>query len=109
MIGGAVPGSLHGAPGGVAFTTRLPPGAGIGSGLADAAIRMGAGGDLVLLYRPHPPGIPLGAPPPAETEVLAQGVTAFALSYFGARGRQAPAWSGTWAGGCAAPAPRACI
>jgi len=96
MIGSALPESLHGEPGGLAFTTRLPAGAGIGPGLADAAIRLSPDGDLILLYRPHPPGVPLGPPPPAQTELLAPGVTAFALSYFGARNRQPPAWSGSW-------------
>jgi len=96
MIGSALPESLHGEPGGLSFTSHLPPGAGIGQGLADAAIRLNPGGVLVLLYRPHPPGIPLGAPPPTQTEPLAEGVTAFAISYFGPRDRQAPAWSDRW-------------
>lgn len=96
MIGNALPDSLQGEPGGLAFTTHLPPGAGIGPGLADAAIRLNRQGDLVLLYRPHPPGVALRPPPPAQTERLAANVTAFALAYFGARGREAPAWSGSW-------------
>lgn len=96
MIGGALPDSLHGEPGGLAFTTHLPAGAGMGDGLADAAIRLGPDHDLILLYRPHPAGVPLGPPPPAQTESLAPGVSAFALSYFGARNRQAPSWSGSW-------------
>lgn len=97
MIGGALPESLQGAPAGLSFTTHLPPGAGIGAGLADAAIRLDPDGDLILLYRPHPPGLPLGPPAAARTEVLATQVSAFGLSYFGARNRQPPAWSGTWA------------
>lgn len=96
MIASALPDSLHGVPAGLAFTTRLPAGAGVGNGLADAALRLNPDGTLILLYRPHPPGLPLGPPAPAQTELLAQGVTAFALSYFGARPRQAPAWSGSW-------------
>ena len=96
MIGEALPDSLHGEPGGLSFTTLLPRGAGLGGGLADAAIRMGADGDLILLYRPHPPGPPLVPLPPAQTEILARDVTGFSLSYYGARRRQAPAWSGSW-------------
>lgn len=97
LVAAAVPGSLQGEAGGLAFTTRLPPGAGVGGGLADAAIRMGPGGELLLLYRQHAPGPPLAPLPPPRREVLARHVTAFALSYYGAAPRQAPAWASHWA------------
>jgi general secretion pathway protein J len=98
MIATAVPDSLSGQPGGLSFTTTLPPGAGIGMGLADAVIRMAPGGTLMLFYGPHPPGVPLAPAPPPRRDVLARGVTAFAVSYYGAQADQAPAWSGHWAG-----------
>jgi general secretion pathway protein J len=98
MVAAALPDSMSGEPGGLSFTTRLPPGAGIGDGLADVAIERGRGGSLMLIYRPHPPGVPLAPAPRPHTEMLAQGVTSFALSYYGAQANQAAAWSGHWAG-----------
>ncbi|GAB0120253.1 PulJ/GspJ family protein [Acidisoma sp. 7E03] len=97
LVSEAVPGSLQGEAAGLAFTTRLPPGAGVGGGLADATIRLGAGGELLLLYRQHPPGPPLRPLPPPRREVLARNVTALVLSYYGAAPRQAPAWNTRWA------------
>jgi len=96
LVSEAVPGSLRGQAGGLAFTTRLPPGAGVGEGLADAAIRLAPGGVLLLIYRQHPPGPPLHPLPPARREVLARSVTAFTVSYYGAAPRQAPAWVARW-------------
>lgn len=98
MIAGAAPDSMSGEPGGMSFTTRLPPGAGIGDGLADVAIQRASGGILMLTYRPHPPGVPLVPAPAPHAERLARGVTAFALSYYGAQANQAAAWSDHWAG-----------
>jgi general secretion pathway protein J len=99
MVAGALPDSLRGEPGGMSFTTTLPRGADIGDGLADAAIQMARGGVLMLIYRQHPPGVLLVPAPPPHTEMLARGVTAFALSYYGAQqAGQSPAWSARWAG-----------
>ncbi|GAB0114926.1 prepilin-type N-terminal cleavage/methylation domain-containing protein [Acidisoma sp. C75] len=96
LIEAAEPGSLTGGPGGFAFTTRLPPGAGLGGGLADVAIEMAPGHRLVLLYRAHPPGLPLRPLPPPRRKVLAAGVAAFAMSYYGARGDAPAAWGPRW-------------
>jgi general secretion pathway protein J len=98
IIETAAPASLAGRPGGVSFTSRLPAGAGVGAGLADVAVEQGPGGLLLLVYRAHPPGIPLKPLPPARQKLLARDVTAFALSYYGAEGDHAPAWSGHWHG-----------
>ena len=38
MIAQALPGSMNGRPDALAFTTHLPPGAGLIGGLADVAI-----------------------------------------------------------------------
>ncbi len=98
IIAAALPDSMTGQPSGLSFTTRLPPGAGIGKGLADAAVEMAPGGTLVLRYAPHPPGLPLTPPPPARMELLASGVETLSLSYLAARQNGPPAWSGTWSG-----------
>jgi len=42
--------------------------------------------------------VPLAPAPPPRRDVLARGVTAFAVSYYGAQADQAPAWSDHWAG-----------
>jgi general secretion pathway protein J len=97
IIAAARPGSMTGEPGGVSFTTRLPPGAGI-DGLADAALMLAPGGILTLRYAPHPPGVALAPLPPAHVEVLATGVQGFSLSYLVAREEGPPAWSGLWRG-----------
>lgn len=96
MIETAEPASMAGRPGGVSFTTRLPAAAGVGAGLADVAVERAQGGLLLLVYRAHPPGIPLKPLGPSHQKILARDVTAFALSYYGAEGDQAPAWSGQW-------------
>ena len=98
IIATAQPDSMTGQPSGLAFTTRLPPGAGIGGGLADVAIELAPGGTLVLRYAPHPPGVPLTPPPPPHTEILASGVAGLSLSYLTAQKNAPPAWSGTWSG-----------
>jgi len=97
MIAEALPGSMTGLPNGMAFTTRLPPEAGL-SGLADVAIEISPGGTLTLRYGPHPAGIVLTALPPPATEPLAQGVTGLRISYLVPQ-PTAPAWSGSWSGG----------
>ncbi|MGE4481405.1 type II secretion system protein [Acidocella sp.] len=98
IVAHALPGSMTGQPGGLSFTTFLPPGAGTGGGLADAAIRMAPGGLLVLRYTPHPPGVPLAPPPPPRREILATGVRGVSLSYFATRENAPPAWSNSWSG-----------
>jgi len=99
MIVQARPGSMTGKADRLAFTTRLPAGAGLNGGLADVGIFLAApGGTLVLRYAAHPPGIPLGGPAVPQTELLAQGVTGFAATYLEPRRGTAPAWTGTWQG-----------
>ncbi len=98
MIAQAVPGSLDGRPDRLAFTTPLPPGAGLPGSLADAAILAGPDGALVLRYSPHPPGIPLHRPPPPRIEVLAHGTTGFSVSYLNPSSGGAPVWTPSWSG-----------
>jgi general secretion pathway protein J len=104
MIAQATPGSLQGRADRLAFTTPLPPGAGLPGALADAALVAGPDGTLVLRYAQHPPGIPLTRMPPPRIEVLAHGVTGFSVSYLiapsgGAPPTGAPVWTDDGAGG----------
>jgi general secretion pathway protein J len=99
MIAQAQPGSVTGKPGGLAFTTRLPAGAGLKTGLADAAILLAPDGTLILRYGAHPPGVPLVHPPAPRTEPLATGVTAVKFSYLAPRDGGPPAWSDMWEDG----------
>jgi len=96
IIAQAQPGSFTGQPNGLAFTTRLPAGAGLGGALADVAITNSPGGVLVLRYTRHPPGIPLGPPPAPLIEPLATGVAGFRAAYLGPQSGGAPAWTSTW-------------
>ena len=96
MIAQAVPGSMAGEPDQLAFTTSLPAGAGLKSGLADVALLAAPDGTFVLRYAAHPPGIPLTRPPPPRTEILAQGVSGFRVSYLAAQMSGPPAWSDDW-------------
>jgi general secretion pathway protein J len=99
MIGQAVPGSMAGKPGAVAFTTRLPAGAGL-TGLADVAIMAAPDGTVLLRYAAHPPGTPLIHPPAPWIEVLAQGVSALKFSYLVAQANGGPpAWTNEWPDG----------
>lgn len=98
MIDEAEPDSMKGSAFTLAFTTRLPQGAGPTGGLQDVALQLGPGGVLVLHYRPHPPGLPLGPLPPARTDPLAAGVTGVRFSYLLARPDAAPVWSSKWSG-----------
>ncbi len=101
MIAQTVPGSMSGRQDEIAFTTVLPPGAGLDGGLADAAILLQPDGTLVLRYAAHPPGIPLRHPPAPKTETLAQGVRALKFAYLAPplTAGQPPAWSDTWLSG----------
>jgi hypothetical protein len=98
MIAQAVPGSFTGHHEGLAFTTVLPPGAGLQGALADAAIQVGPGGDLELRYRQHPPGIPLLRQPAPRIELLAEGVRDFSASYLTAQAKGGPVWANDWSG-----------
>lgn len=98
MVNQALPGSLTGLPDGLAFTTRLPPGAGMPNGLADAAIMTAPHGALILRYGPHPAGVILTPLPPPKTETLAQGVTSLGISYLAPQPGGPPVWSGNWSG-----------
>lgn len=97
MIADAQPGSMTGQAGGLAFTTHLPPGAGV-SGLADTTIVLAPDGTLTLRYGPHPAGIPLTPQPPPRTEPLASGVSGFSASYFVPQRNGPPVWSSSWSG-----------
>lgn len=96
MIAQAQPGSLSGRADALAFTTRLPAGAGLKTGLADAAIALDPNGVLILRYGAHPPGIPLVHPPAPRTETLAQGVTALQFTYLAPQDSGPPTWSNVW-------------
>ncbi len=96
MIGQALPGSMTGGPGGMVFTTRLPPGAGLPDHLADVAI-IPSGGTLVLRYGPHPAGVVLGAMPRPKTEPLVPGITGLTISYLTPQ-KGGPVWASTWTG-----------
>jgi general secretion pathway protein J len=98
MIAQALPDSMTGRPDQLAFTTTLPAGAGLPQGLADAAIMVAPGGDLILRYSQHPPGIPLAPMPPPQIEPLAQGVASLRVSYLVPQTGGAPAWSSSWTG-----------
>jgi general secretion pathway protein J len=98
MIAQAVPGSFTGHHEGLAFTTVLPPGAGLQGALADAAIQVGPAGDLELRYRQHPPGIPLLRLPAPRIEVLAKSVKDFSASYLTTQATGGPVWANDWSG-----------
>ncbi len=98
LITQALPGSMAGLPDEVAFTTRLPAGAGLKGRLADAAILTAPSGQLILRYRPHPAGIPIAPPPPPKIEPLAQGVKSLSLSYLVPVQGGSPVWSHKWQG-----------
>lgn len=98
MIAQAIPGSMTGRPGGLAFTTRLPQGAGGLRGLADIAIQPGADGTLLLSATPHAAGVPLASSPPPAFETLASDVVEVRVSYLTPRDGAPPAWSNKWSG-----------
>lgn len=98
MIAQARPDSMVGGADRLAFTTTLPAGAGLQSGLADAAILLAPGGNLVLRYGPHLPGVALVPQPATKTEPLTPGVAALRLSYLAAQSGGVPAWSSNWSG-----------
>ena len=96
MIAQTVPGSVTGRPDSFDFTTRLPAGAGLNGGLADARILLAPDGDLLLRYVQHPPGVPLAQPQQPRNEILAQRVTALKFSYLAPQSGGAPGWSDSW-------------
>jgi len=103
MIGQTLPGSMAGGADQLAFTTTLPPGAGLQEAggpvpLADAAILM-QNGALILRYRPHPAGIPLNPPPAPLIETLAEGVTGFDAAYLARKASGPPVWTQKWKAG----------
>lgn len=95
LIEAAQPGSMAGTAHQLAFTTALPPGAGL-QGLADAAIMLQPDGTLILRYTPHAPGVQLGPTPPPRTEPLLHGVTAFSAAYLAPVQNAPPAWTPQW-------------
>jgi general secretion pathway protein J len=98
MISQTLPGSMSGGADELAFTTTLPPGAGLQGKLADAAI-LTQNGTLILRYRPHPAGIPLNPPPAPLIETLAEGVTGFDAAYLARQATGAPVWTQKWKAG----------
>lgn len=98
MIAQSLPGSMTGDGAQLAFTTSLPPGAGLPAGLADVALTLTPSGTFMLRYRLHPPGVPLAPLPAAKTEPLLQGVSALTLSYYTPPANGTPGWSSSWSG-----------
>jgi general secretion pathway protein J len=98
MINQALPGSLTGLANCMAFTTTLPPAAGLPGRLADVAIMKASDGTLILRYGPHPAGIILTPPPPPRIEPLVPGVARLTISYLVPQPGGAPAWSGSCSG-----------
>ncbi len=98
IIAQSVPGTMTGLSDRLSFTTRLPPGAGLQSVLADAAILAAPDQTLILRYQSHPAGIPLKAPAASQIETLAQGVIIFQAAYLVRKGSAAPAWAANWKG-----------
>lgn len=94
MIGQALPGSMTGGPGGMVFTTSLPPGADLPDRLADVAI-VQSGSTLVLRYGPHPAGVVLGTMPRPKTEALVPGITGLTISYLTPQ-QSGPVWVSSW-------------
>lgn len=98
MVAQALPGSLTGRPDRLSFTTKLPAGAGLQGGLADAAIMAAAGDNLILRYSPHPPGIRLAPPPAPRVEILAHSVARLSIGYLVPHRGGPAVWSRVWSG-----------
>ncbi|WP_201728905.1 prepilin-type N-terminal cleavage/methylation domain-containing protein [Acidocella sp. C78] len=97
LIAQARPGQPAGAAHNLALVTTLPRAAALSSRLVFAEIGVTGGGDLVLAWRPAPPGPPLGPRPApageAHVEILARHIRAIELRYWWAdRPDAAPAW-----------------
>nr|WP_294551306.1 prepilin-type N-terminal cleavage/methylation domain-containing protein [uncultured Rhodopila sp.] len=77
----------------LAFTTDLP---GRGGGSMTADVRLEADdGHLVLWWTPHAGGVPFGAPPAAQREILLDRVARLEIAY---TARQSPeTWVSSWA------------
>jgi general secretion pathway protein J len=98
MIEQAQPDSMKGGAYSLAFTTRLPQGAGVVGGLQDVALQLGPGGGLVLRSTAHPPGLPLGPAPAPQIDILATGVSGVSFSYLQGEPGTGPVWRSQWSG-----------
>lgn len=98
MITQAVPDSMTGVRDQIAFTTKLPAGAGLPGALADVSIMVTSDDGLVMRFRPHPAGVPLAPAPVPQVEALAQGVTSLNVSYLVSKSGTSPVWSNSWSG-----------
>ena len=96
LIEQAAPDSFVGQPGGLAFTSVLPEGAGLNDRLADIALRVDAGGHLVLRWTPHPAGVPLAPPLAPHEELLLEGVEAIQISYLAPQPTGPAIWVSRW-------------
>jgi len=99
LIEQAAPDPFTGTPSQFAFTTTLPAGALLGDRLADAALMVTPEGQLILHWRPHPDGTPLGPPPLPQIDVLLTGVAALHCSYLVPQPKGPPAWVSKIRGG----------
>jgi general secretion pathway protein J len=98
MIEQAQPDSMTGGPYSLAFTTRLPQGAGVVGGLQDVALQLGPDGVLVLRSTPHPPGLPLGPAPTPQIDILTTGLRGVSFSYLQSAPGGGPVWGSQWSG-----------
>jgi general secretion pathway protein J len=98
LIEQARPEDFTGEPSALAFTTLLPRSAGNGDRLADVAVVLTPGGQLLLRLVPHPAGIPLTPLPAPQVETLFSDVSAVKLSYLAPVVAGPPGWSDHWTG-----------
>jgi general secretion pathway protein J len=98
MIEQAQPDGMKGGPYALAFTTRLPQGAGLVGGLQDVALQLGLGGVLALRATPHPPGLPLGPTRAPQIDILATGLRGLSFSYLQNVPGAGPVWGSQWSG-----------
>jgi general secretion pathway protein J len=95
----AAPGSMTGEADQVALTAPLPAGSPLPEQLADIAILVTPGHELLFRWRPHPAGIPLVKQPAPADELLLPGVSAIKLQYLAAQPDGSTVWVDQWKGG----------
>jgi prepilin-type N-terminal cleavage/methylation domain-containing protein len=88
---------VRGSAGKVVFTTSLPDRGDGNTITADVRLEVDDG-HLVLWWTPHTGGVPFGAPPAAQREILLDGVARLEIAY---TAKQAPE---TWLSGWSEPA-----
>jgi general secretion pathway protein J len=97
IVGHSVPGTLLGNGDKLALTTILPSGSRMNGAFADVVILV-RDGKLIMRYRQHPAGIPLGPLPAPATETLAYGIKRLEMTYLIHRTGSLSTWSPKWQG-----------